>query len=365
MARRKPLGCGRSTVQDSLNRLAEIGAIEKRKVESVDGRDSAHWYRVVLDRVVNPDDFAAFDEEDEEEFGPVSRGQVACRPADVAAPPAGIRIPLSGTTPPAGPGPAPINVTLNDTSNDKERESVRATSDEEDPKKIERKFKAWYPTWPSYLQSSEDAARKAFVALTAEERDECIARTPAFIAAVRSTKQPRFVYAAVYLSERAWQRMGDPTDDIGPPTMSNPFSQAWCAMRFSELLHDPVTPPVVPTAFQLSELRKGGEAAARVNRERRLAYGWPKVNTMHRRADMAEGMTVPPWLVKLSESFVGVHRDSLEAAAWRKFHDEMGWPWLPVPAGVKMLFVPAGEPAQAIAAFREAVAREAGDDNAA
>lgn len=70
----KQLGLGRSTVQDSLNRLAEMGAVEKRKVESDDGRDSAHWYRVILDRVVSPDDFAAFEKEDEEEeeFGPVS-----------------------------------------------------------------------------------------------------------------------------------------------------------------------------------------------------------------------------------------------------------------------------------------------------
>ncbi|WSH59806.1 helix-turn-helix domain-containing protein [Rhizobium ruizarguesonis] len=66
------LNCGRSTVQDSLNRLAEIGAVEKQKVASADGRDSAHWYRVVLDRAPISDAFGAWEAEDQQEFGPIS-----------------------------------------------------------------------------------------------------------------------------------------------------------------------------------------------------------------------------------------------------------------------------------------------------
>ena len=42
------LDCARSTVQASLDRLSIIGVVEKHLEVSKDGRDSAHWYRVIL-----------------------------------------------------------------------------------------------------------------------------------------------------------------------------------------------------------------------------------------------------------------------------------------------------------------------------
>ncbi len=83
------LKCGRSTVQDSLNRLYEIGAVEKRVADSRDGRDSAHWYRVVLDREVASNAFSAWEEEEDEEFNPISSVENGTPPAGIPAPPAG------------------------------------------------------------------------------------------------------------------------------------------------------------------------------------------------------------------------------------------------------------------------------------
>lgn len=64
----KQLGCARSTVQASLDRLIEIGAVERREVPSKSGRDSAYFYRVIYDR--EPPGGYAFDawqEDDSEE----------------------------------------------------------------------------------------------------------------------------------------------------------------------------------------------------------------------------------------------------------------------------------------------------------
>ncbi len=356
------LSCGRSTVQDSLNRLSDIGAVEKRKVDSVDGRDSAHWYRVILDRVVGADVFTAFDEEDEEEFGPISGYQGGSTPAGTPAPPAGIPAPpaASRPAPPAGSGPAPINDTLNDPSNDRERER---DAGDEDLKKIQRDFKRWYPTWPTYIGDSEDAAWRHFVALAPEERAACLDRTPEFISAVKGIKG-KFTYASVYLKGKAWEKLGDPKSELATPAVHNPYSRAWMALRFAELLKPMATAMPVLTAFQRSQVAAGGEAARQVERERREKYGWPKVNTMHQFAERAQGSTVPAPLVMVSEGFEKLHRDSEQAAAWRDLHARKGWPWLPIPSGVNWLFFPAGEPAEAMAEFERTISEGRGNDDA-
>ncbi|QRM36963.1 helix-turn-helix domain-containing protein [Rhizobium rhizogenes] len=357
------LGCGRSTVQDSLNRLSDIGAVEKRKVDSVDGRDSAHWYRVILDRVVGANVFTAFDEEDEEEFGPISGLRAGETPAGTPAPPAGIPAPPAGPrpAPPAGSGPAPINDTLNDPSNDRER---GRDAGDEDSKKIIRDFKRWYPTWPTYIGDSEDAAQRAFFALSAEERATCLDRTPDFIKAVKAIKGGKFTYASVYLKGKAWEKLGDPKSELATPVVHNPYSRAWMALRLAELLKPMATAMPVLTAFQRAQVASGGDAARQVERERREKYGWPKVNTMHEFSERAQGSTVPAPLVVISEGFEKVHRDSDLAAAWRDLHARKGWPWLPIPSGVNWLFFPAGEPAEAMAEFERAISEGRSNDDA-
>ncbi|NTH50496.1 helix-turn-helix domain-containing protein [Agrobacterium rhizogenes] len=357
------LSCGRSTIQDSLNRLAEIGAVEKRKVDSVDGRDSAHWYRVILDRVVGANVFTAFDEEDEEEFGPISGLRAGETPAGTPAPPAGIPAPPAGPrpAPPAGSGPAPINDTLNDPSNDRER---GRDAGDEDSKKIIRDFKRWYPTWPTYIGDSEDAAQRAFFALTAEERAACLDRTPDFIKAVKAIKGGKFTYASVYLKGKAWEKLGDPKSELATPLVHNPFSRAWMALRLSELLKPMATAMPVLTAFQRAQVASGSDAARQVELERREKYGWPKVNTMHQFAERAQGSTVTAPLVVISEGFEKVHRDSDLAAAWRDLHARKGWPWLPIPSGVNWLFFPAGEPAEAMAEFERTISEGRSNDDA-
>ncbi len=227
-----------------------------------------------------------------------------------------------------------------------------------DRKKIERAFTLWYASWD---KGEIDFARNAWFAMPAEDRDECIEKTPEVL---RWTKASERAAAAVYLKGRLWRDiLAGILPEAQRSILQNAYSKAWSARRLFELMADPAEPPVQPTRFQQMEMAKGGEAAEKVKRERRLAYGWPKVINMHRRAEMAEGVTVAPWLVRLSEGFVGYHRDSADVAAWRRLQEQQGWP--PLPERVEWLFFPPGQPDEAIADFREAVARERGNDDAA
>ncbi|MGZ2455474.1 helix-turn-helix domain-containing protein [Rhizobium anhuiense] len=235
----------------------------------------------------------------------------------------------------------------------------------EDFKVKDRLFKRWFPTWPTYVADSEREARKVWFDLSNEERIDCIERTPTYIAAVKATGRTKgWQAASIYLSTRAWQKLSDPKSDIAPPSVHNPFSRAWSALRLSELLKPMASAMPALTIFQRGEVAKGGDAARQVDRERREKYGWPKVITMHQFAERAQGSTVPPDLVAISEGFEKVHRDSELAAEWKELHLRHGWPWLPS-TGHEWLYFPPGEPETALAEFKTATARERGDDDAA
>jgi hypothetical protein len=227
-----------------------------------------------------------------------------------------------------------------------------------DRKKIEHAFTLWFATWD---KGDIDFAKNAWFALSDEERAECIAATPEI---VRWTKLSERKAAAVFLKERQWRDiLAKMPPESERTVLHNAYSKAWSARRLFELLAPAAEPPVPPTGFQQMQLRKGGAEADAIKRERRLAYGWPVVTNIHRRAEMAEGITVAPWLVRLSEGFVSVPRSSALAAAWRALHERHGWPQMP--ERVEWLYFPAGEPEEAMQEFSEALARERGNDDAA
>ena len=240
-----------------------------------------------------------------------------------------------------------------------EREGASASSDE-DPKKIERAFLKWHPTWPSYPGGSHDAARKCWFDLTPEQRAACIEKTPAFVAAVKAAKGGKFTFPAVYLKERAWERLEDPKDEIGPPTSHAPFSQPWMATLLADVLKPMSTAWPVMTQFQRRQAESGTDGARAVEMERRTKYGWPKASRM-----IAEPkpISVPALLVGLSEGFVGIDPRSELATRWQAMFERNGWPW--PTSGYNRLQLPAGEPEQAMADLRGKIARERGNDDAA
>lgn len=113
--------CARSTVQLSVTRLIEANLLEKHPVETANGRDSAHYWRVVFDyglpevgtpeEVVRSRALAAENEQNSDENTGKIKPEDPCRitgtPADISAPPAD-----PASAPPADPASAPSITTL-------------------------------------------------------------------------------------------------------------------------------------------------------------------------------------------------------------------------------------------------------------
>lgn len=234
----------------------------------------------------------------------------------------------------------------------------------EDRKQVEAAFWDLVKDWPNFADADKKGPLKQWFALSAEDRRHAVVRFPAWRATFGNRRH--IPMPSTYFRERFWTSFPDPTPEGDPIIVHNAFSRAWNAKRLAELMKQAANPPIAPTAYQRAELSKGGPVADGIIRERRLLYGWPKVLTMHQRAQTAQGVTVAPWLVKLSENFVSYHKDSAEALRWKAYHDAQGWPWLPVPAnGVDWLYFPPGEPERAVAEFSDAIMRERGNDDAA
>ncbi|MBB1247443.1 hypothetical protein [Rhizobium sp. G21] len=229
----------------------------------------------------------------------------------------------------------------------------------DDPKRqkaIEKSYWNLIRQWPNLDGLPKDGWLRVWMELDDAEREAAEQGFAAWLALLdkggkggKHTPRP-----STYFAKKLWTSVQTQPAKDGAPALHRPYSRPWQARLVLELMAEPVQPTVPPTAFQRMELAKGGEAAERVKLERRRTYGWPAVTTILRRAETGEGVTVPPWLLKLSEGFAPVHRDSAPAAAWRAYREALGQP--PLPDKAEWLHVPAGEtPAQAMEAFRAAV----------
>lgn len=370
------IGCARSTVQTSLDRLVVIGAVERRVVVSDNGRDSAHWYRVIYDRETPESAFQSWDNNgdlSDEEFAPVSgeeEGAPPCRytgtPADISAPPAG-----PASAPPAGPGSAPINDScLTPPAERSERE--RASDDEkvESRQSIERGFKRWFPTWPTNLDDSETEARKAWYRLTPDERREALELTPAYLRAREQLGRTKkgTVAAGKYLHEKRWQRLGAvAAAAVNPPSVHKPFSKAWQALAISRLL-EPDAPMPAMTPFLQQTVKAGGPMADRVRREHRQRWAWPKVSEMYAAAEQFRGQVIDGAIVEAGEGFKSYHADSAEVQAYRQLYERMDWPW-PRMGDAKWICFPVieagGSVEAAIETFKATISEGQGDHDAA
>jgi hypothetical protein len=234
----------------------------------------------------------------------------------------------------------------------------------EDAKAIEKAFWKLVKDWPGQDGMPKSGWLREWHALSADERDRAVRRRDGWLAKLRAQKKTHTPSPSTYFRERLFDDIADPRPETERAAVHTPFSKAWSAQRLFELGKPASTTMPTPSRFQQMQLQQGGEAARKVTQERRETYGWPKVTTMHQRAQMAQGATVLPVLADLSEAFETVHRDSDAARRWQAYHEAQGWPWLPN-TGHEWFFFPAGEPEAAIAEFNEATARERGNDDAA
>lgn len=323
----RELNCGRATVQRALGRLMDAGYVEYRTNTRTSGADAAHDYRVVIDPP------AAKATENTTQGVPT--GGQGCPPIDGHRVPTHERAPMLTT---------PVK---------REERDARESEDEEDhaddsPRVLERRVKrlADQLRWPGWAKSSTAWTVAQFAALSADERAMAEERGAVYL----SHCGKKALSLGVYFRERKFLDLPETVLKAAVEAdlrkVAAPFGKLWNALRFAELFA-PHAPLPKPSAFIEKMLAEGGEAAERMRRERIAAHGWPRVNDMHRAAESRRGWTVNVsdlWLEAAAADFEQVKAGSELWVAWRQYHEQRGWPWLP--DGPEWVWFPAGGPEQ-------------------
>ncbi|MCF1463505.1 helix-turn-helix domain-containing protein [Agrobacterium vitis] len=216
---------------------------------------------------------------------------------------------------------------------------------------VGEQFDVWFKLWPR--PGNPDFARNAWFALSAEEREACIVRTPAYL--VWAAREDLTV-PAVYLKARAWREMPEgltghrvqshaqthaqaqthPHPEAHPSgrtgSNSSPHTHViakvcgklWMGRRFQALLCEP-TGQLVMTAFDERRIASGAISREALVWEKRRDHGWPLISKMHDLAGRNEPFKTTTAILPLVSGFQTVERRSALFAAWRRLHERRGW----------------------------------------
>ncbi|RVK96098.1 helix-turn-helix domain-containing protein [Sinorhizobium meliloti] len=358
--------CGRDKARKMIAELVEVGYAEREQQ-----REDGKFGSSVL---------VIFDEP--RSLAPAGNGRET---ASVAILP---QTDLPATASPSPVSPSPVKSAHSNNSDSANtdyqnlREGGREASEDvqelEDPRKIDAAFWALVKDWPGFAGMPKEPARKAWFALSADERREAAERFPRWLQLLKAQKKSHTPAPSTYFGEKLW--MDVPAQDVvGRPAnaMAAPFGKLWSAARISELLMTPTGIVAPPTQFQLSLIRQGKTTLDEVRAEQRMRCGWPAVNTMHERARERQGWLCPLALEEVAHGFQPVQRDGEQLAAWRREHQRRAWPFPEGKLPVWSYFPPTeGDGdldllvAEAVERFRDQISdylanRSKGDDHAA
>lgn len=217
------LGCGRASVQRSLDRLVEAGWVEKKRPpwSSEVGQPSASYmYRVVLDR-----DESVIAEADDDEDEAASHAETASD--EGGCPPVGTLDGEGGAHPDGHPGAQPCvgtrAHTCVGTKNDPlerplvEREREARARDR--TKKFLNDFEARWPT-----SAADDRQRTAYAAaaLTEEEQAACLAGIAPFLDYLARVKRKTIPAGWRYIEEKRWTLLEQPEAKAATAPISHP-----------------------------------------------------------------------------------------------------------------------------------------------
>lgn len=227
----REIGCARSTVQASLNRLVAAGWVMTRIEMRAGGGDTAHSYRVILDR----DDMPGTVESDSNQAE--SEPETAEGGAD-----------LSAGVPTQERQGVPIHASAPLTSLvERERESAREVSKAGEPPpaaeaglSVDEAFAALGKVWPAFAAQNGTLAVRAISALTASERQLAVERVPAFLAFHRDTQGKRpLPYLHNYVGQKhRWQALPQAKSAVvaqGEHRFVGSFDRAWWWLYFDAI----------------------------------------------------------------------------------------------------------------------------------
>jgi hypothetical protein len=242
-----------------------------------------------------------------------------------------------------------------DSSIDPSPERGRGREETEDPKKVDADGWALLKDWPGFAGMPKEPALRVWRSLSAEDRAEAARLFPHWLALLKAQRKSHVPAPSTYFGQRLWTEVPEPKADPEKPVYAPAFGPVWGAIRMADL----VTGPKAATPLKPWEERAIAEGALdreRTEREKRRRLGWPKVNAMDAAAETrGVGVTAPkPDEVSLGALMEPVPVGSPLLAEWRAEFERQGWPWLPDPGRMPVIYFPAGGPA-ALGEFEQAV----------
>lgn len=263
--------------------------------------------------------------------------------------------------------------------------------------------------WPKWATSTIGHIAKQFAKLTPEEQDLACEWRDAFLAKCKRSRIATPMAVANYFRDKVWEMLVDADKAAvrpvagGAPAVSSGkiavpvFGPAFAAARAWALLQGPIYFEIaedlrekVKASYEayarasstsaLSYRQKLGlmlsdgdelifpdDFEAREWERRRVDEGYPEAMRLHAAAKDRNHVTVEPVFERLKDLCEAVPVGSDMWERWRIYHEEQGWPFVPTPAVMKVVFFPKGGPDGLFAferAVNEAMGMERGDDDA-
>ncbi|MGR9252725.1 helix-turn-helix domain-containing protein [Rhizobium leguminosarum] len=296
-----------------------------------------------------------------------------------------------------------------------ERGSAREVS-EDDPKALRKRFQALIVgrhdnPWPDVLSSAPEWAFQQFVKLSPEERLRAEERRDDYLAACPKLQsgehkgKPRSAALGVYLRDR----MFDLVDAIAPQAVRRqaekrkqeeaipvaPFGPIWAGKRALALLDGPIDISLpdnllaltvetynrlcrsnVPTKAWLehrgivvdgTELVFPAGYREQERRRRECDGGYPEAHALDKLAKERGRGSADPRFAILADLCEAVPVGSETYVRWQAYHQQMNWPFVPDPGGMRVVYFPKGGPEglrEFELAARAALGMERGDDDA-
>ncbi|TIO39520.1 MAG: helix-turn-helix domain-containing protein [Mesorhizobium sp.] len=238
-----------------------------------------------------------------------------------------------------------------------EREARDA--DEEKPeglsKRAEALFYRSFTVWDRFAVSPKPPMLDAWGKLTWSQMQAAADAVSRYLAACRAAgvKHAPAISTFLDLAEKMWEAF-PPADEKPTTIVAPPFGPVWSAVRLRTMLL--TAPAEAPPAkgFMATLLAQDDAKGRQARLTRQAAHGWPQVNRMHEAAESRRGITVAAELDALGALMEPVPVRGEMWQRWLEEHERRGWPWLPDPGQMPVVYFPVGGP-DGLEAFEQAV----------
>lgn len=234
----------------------------------------------------------------------------------------------------------------------------------EDVRSIERGFRRLTKNWPGFGGMPKEKAERAWFELTADERAEAERKFPGWLALLKAQHKRHTPGPEAYFRGKLWQDVAEPDSPAASRfVQAKPFGPDWAAARMASLLRGPTVTEPTLTRFEMTAIERGMLRRDVVMADKLRSHGWPDVNAMHERADQRKEVSIPREAAAPEGAMEPVPVSSEVFEAWRRLHDEQGWPWVPDPGVLPVVWFPVGGP-DGLSAFEARMQAGQGGDHA-